>query len=155
MSKTHFKSEWVIVRLVDSNPRKPGTQGHAAWDLGKSGMTVAEYLAATAPAGKIPARDHLGWDREHGWVRFSHETAEEALAGAPKKGPAVPKAPVEEFNPDVENLMAGFAAERAAAEAAAASLAAEVDARLAEAAAPAPKPKPLTKAERKAERKAA
>jgi hypothetical protein len=134
--RTTYSPDRVIVRIMPTNPRKPTTQGYEAWECLTEGMTFAQYVAAVArrAAGKIAARDHLDWDRAHGWVRFADETPE---AASEIKTPA-PK--VAEFNPDVAPVM------ESAPEAT--DLAAAVDARLA-----AEQEKPLTKAERKALRK--
>ena len=51
-----------IKKLVGDNPRKPGTNGHAAWQLLQDGMTFEEYTTA---GGSGP---HLRWDWEHNWV---------------------------------------------------------------------------------------
>jgi hypothetical protein len=58
----------VLVPLVDTNPRKPGTMGYDAWEKIRFGMTYEEYCTAGG------ARVHLDWDRARGWIKFADET---------------------------------------------------------------------------------
>jgi hypothetical protein len=106
-----------IVRLVAANPRKNGTQGHAAWNVLTDEMTLGEYLKAVAALpGKINPREHLDWDRAHGWVRFEDETPEEAAkpnaAWKGKKGAVAPAAPTPSaFDIAIAETLAANAAE--------------------------------------------
>lgn len=133
--RTHIAASRVVVRISASNPRKQGTQGYEAWEQawvgGRAEMTYGEYAAAVKT--KISARDHFGWDRAHGWVRFADETPEQATAGAPKPVAATPAAPapvptLAEAKALVARLEAE--AEAAALEAAQAAKLAEVEATL-------------------------
>jgi len=52
----------TILRLTETNPRKPGTSGARSWDLVTEGMTVEQFLAAGG------VRRDLEWDVDHKWT---------------------------------------------------------------------------------------
>lgn len=58
-----------IKKLVDSNPRRPGTKGHASWDRLRSGMTVAQYKEA---GGRLT---DLRWDVKHKYITIEVPSA--------------------------------------------------------------------------------
>lgn len=51
-----------IKRLVRDNPRRPGTHGDRSWAIGRSGMTIEQYVDA---GGR---RNDLRWCIAHGWI---------------------------------------------------------------------------------------
>jgi len=65
----------VIVPLVATNPRKPGTVGFNSWNRITFGMTYDAYILA---GGR---RQDIDWDRARGWVKFADETPLLLMAG--------------------------------------------------------------------------
>lgn len=54
----------TIELLTESNPKRPGSATHARFELYKTGMTVADFLAA---GGR---RVDLRWDADHQFIRL-------------------------------------------------------------------------------------
>lgn len=52
----------VVTVLVDKNPKRPGSGAHDRFAAYKTGMTVAEVVAAGV------RRDDINWDVKHGFV---------------------------------------------------------------------------------------
>lgn len=60
-----------IFKLIDVNPRREGTLGHANWELIEDGMTYEEYKAA---GGR---RKDLQNDIDYGRIQVRYEQPEE------------------------------------------------------------------------------
>jgi hypothetical protein len=54
----------TITVLVAANPKRPGSATHARFELYRTGMTVAEFLAAGGRSVD------LAWDEGHGFIRL-------------------------------------------------------------------------------------
>ena len=67
--KNSYAPEARIKKLVGSNPRRPGTKGHASWDRLRSGMTVAQYKEA---GGRLT---DLRWDAKHKYITIEVPSA--------------------------------------------------------------------------------
>ena len=75
--------EATIVLLRTENPKHPGSASHARYDLLRSGMTVAEYLAAAGPRGRRTLRKAL-W-QGHVRVDPAAPPSSESPASAPQQ----------------------------------------------------------------------
>lgn len=60
----------VITVTAERNPKGKGTKSARRFDLYRSGMTVADYIAATAPlgGGRRKAIRDIAWDIAHGFI---------------------------------------------------------------------------------------
>lgn len=61
-SNTHFALDMVITLLVDKNPKREGSTGHAHFALYFSGQTVGQALASGI------TRADLLWDTNHSFI---------------------------------------------------------------------------------------
>lgn len=83
----------VITVLVDSNPKRAGSQSHTDFDQYRTGMTVAEFCDVIGKRGT----PHLVYDAAHGFISIEGYAPELVVAKerAPKaeKVAKEPKAP--------------------------------------------------------------
>lgn len=70
MAQTSFNPAHVIHVLATTNPKRPGTKAHAAWQLYKPGQTVAQFAAAKVAATKTysTVASQLKFDTKHGYI---------------------------------------------------------------------------------------
>lgn len=75
-----FPMDHVITLLLDYNPKRPGTTGHAHFELYEDEMTVKQALEAG-----ITRADML-WDTKHGFLKIEEEFDDDAeKASKPEK----------------------------------------------------------------------
>jgi hypothetical protein len=77
----------VITVLVDSNPKRAGSQSHTDFEQYRTGMTVAEFCDIIGKRGT----PHLVYDAAHGFIAIEGYDPQQVVA-KPKKEKAV-KAP--------------------------------------------------------------
>jgi hypothetical protein len=65
--------ESKITVVADSNPKARGSKSHKRFGLYKTGMTVADYVAAASKlgGGRRKAIRDITWDVAHGYIRLS------------------------------------------------------------------------------------